>query len=222
MKADVLVLGAIKRELEGVLTKLGEPLVLAGREVVGLTLGVGKVQSALAAMQAVQTYAPSSVVLLGYAGAIDAGLAIGDGFVATKVVQYDLDLRAFALQRGQTFDENSKVAASTIDLYAPALSGFKQVVLGTADRFLLRSYREQNPYLSEELGLQASDMEGFAVARACQVLGLPCSILKVVSDDGLGRRPKDFKRFVRQADECLRMGLAQLLELPSEKSPTSL
>jgi len=222
MKTDVLVLGATKQELEGVLTKLGEPIVFAGCEVVGLTLGVGKVQSALAALQAIQTHAPSSVVLLGYAGAIDASLAIGEGILATQVVQYDLDLRAFGLQRGQTFDEHSKVVASKVDLFAPALSGFKPVVLGTADRFLLRSYREQNPYLSEELGLQASDMEGFAVARACRMLALPFSILKVVSDDALGRRPKDFKRFVRQADECLRMGLAQLLELPSEKSPTSL
>jgi len=222
MQCEVLILAATKRELEGVLTKLYEPIQVAGRVVVGVCIGVGKVQSALAAIQAIDAYAPSFVVLLGYAGAIEASLEIGDGFVATQVVQYDLDLRAFGLKRGQTFDGDSQMVDGAIELFAPVLSGFKKVILGTADRFLLRSYREEHPYLTEELGLGASDMEGFGVAMACRLRIIPCSILRVISDDSRGHRPKEFKRFVRQANERLKNGLVQLLDAPREKSPTSL
>lgn len=222
METEVLVLAATKYELEGVLTKLGEPIHIGEHSVVGVCTGVGKVQSALAALKALYVHTPRLVVLLGYAGALDPCLDIADLVVATKVVQYDLDLRAFGLQRGQTFDGGGKIVPASIDLYAPDLNGSKKVVLGTADRFLLRSYREQNPYLTEELGLGASDMEGFGIAQACVMRAIPCAILRVISDDAKGHRPKDFKRFVRQANERLRDGLLQLLEVPKEKSPTSL
>jgi adenosylhomocysteine nucleosidase len=76
--------------------------------------------------------------------------------------------------------------------------------------------------LTEELGLGASDMEGFGVAMACRLRIIPCSILRVISDDSRGHRPKEFKRFVRQANERLKNGLVQLLDAPREKSPTSL
>lgn len=222
MKAEILVLAATNRELEGVLTKLNEPYQLGTHRVVGVCTGVGKVQSALATLDALHTYNPRLVVLLGYAGAIDPSLAIADLIMATKVVQYDLDLRSFGLQRGQTFDGDGKVVPGSIDLFAPDLKGFKKVVLGTADRFLLRSYRQQHPYLTEELGLEASDMEGFCIAQACLLQAIPCAILRVISDDAEGRRPKDFKRFVRKANERLSDALLQLLEAPKEKSPTSL
>lgn len=222
MNIDVLVLAATKRELEGVLTKFDEPLSLAGQLVVGLCTGVGKVQSALSTLKALSAYAPHQVIVLGYAGAIDPALEIGDAITATKAVQYDLDLRLFALERGGTFDGSGRIVSGHIDLFVPNLQGFKKVALGTADRFLLRSYRQENPYLIDELGLGACDMEGFAIAQACKLESIPCSILKVISDDAMGHRPKDFKRFVRQANERLKEGLLQLLESPSEKSPTSL
>ncbi len=222
IECDVLVLAATRRELEGVLTKQQEPTLPAGRRVVGVCIGVGKVESALAAMQAIHAYTPSLVVLIGYAGAIDESLHIGDGITASRVLQYDLDLRAFGLGRGQTFDGDANRVGPAMELFPVQIDGFREVVLGTADRFLLRSYREQNPYLVQELGLGASDMEGYGVARACNLCAVPCTILRVVSDDARGHRPKDFKRFSREADATLKRGLTQLLEAPREKSPTSL
>ncbi|NCC64113.1 MAG: hypothetical protein EOM15_05620, partial [Spirochaetia bacterium] len=89
-------------------------------------------------------------------------------------------------------------------------------------RFLLRSYRESHPFLTKEMCLQVSDMEGFSVARAASMHGVPCSILRVVSDDAQGHRPKKFSSFAREASKKLAHGLLQLLEEPREKSPTSL
>ena len=167
-------------------------------------------------------YEPALVVLVGYCGALDPGFEVLDPVIAQEVKQYDLDLRAFGLERGATFDSEMNTVSSTCSLYAPPLTGFKRAVLGSADRFLVRSYRESHSYLTEELGLMISDMEGFSVALAAKANGVACSILRVVSDDSNGRRPKRFPSFVRDASKLLSQGLHQLLEEPREKSPTNL
>ncbi len=222
MGIDVLVLSASRRELEGVLPKGNEAITIVGNQIVSQCIGVGKVLSALNAQKAIMSFNPSLVVLVGYCGALDQSLQILDPVIAREVKQYDLDLRSFGLQRGETFDEQMHAVSGCCSLHAPSLEGFRQVVLGSADRFLLRSYRESHPFLTKEMCLQVSDMEGFSVARAASMHGVPCSILRVVSDDAQGHRPKKFSSFAREASKKLAHGLLQLLEEPREKSPTSL
>mgnify|MGYP001052703296 FL=1 len=55
MELDVLVVAPLKHELEGILTKLDEPVSIAGKRVLRTHIGIGKVASALAAMQAILT-----------------------------------------------------------------------------------------------------------------------------------------------------------------------
>ncbi len=222
MELDVLVVAPLKHELEGILTKLDEPVSIAGKRVLGTLIGVGKVASALATMQAILTYQPKQVILLGFGGAVDPSLEIGSALIATRVVQYDLDLRRFKLAWGDTFGPEGTVTKGTLDLFAPPLDGFAPAVFGTADRFLLRSEREQHPELASELGIALADMEGYSVALASHLHQLPCSLLRVVSDDAQGTRPKRFARFAEEARTKLARGLYALLEEPREKSPTSL
>ncbi|NCC65012.1 MAG: hypothetical protein EOM15_10190 [Spirochaetia bacterium] len=222
MHVDVLVLAPSRRELEGVLPIEHKMITIAGKQVFSQCIGVGKVLSALNAQKAIMTYNPSLVVLVGYCGALVQSLDILDPVLAIEVKQYDLDLCAFGLQRGFTFDQHMHVVSGCCSLVAPPLTGFRQVVLGSADRFLLRSYRETHPFLTDEMCLQVSDMEGFSVALAASIHAVDCSILRVVSDDAQGRRPKKFSSFAREASKKLNQGLFQLLEEPREKSPTSL
>ncbi|MGE4583537.1 MAG: 5'-methylthioadenosine/S-adenosylhomocysteine nucleosidase [Sphaerochaeta sp.] len=217
MGCDVLVLASSSRELEGVLTNISTPLSIAGE-----TVGVGKVCSAVSTMQALERYRPRMVVLLGYAGALDPELAIGDGVIATKVIQYDLDLRPFGLAIGQTYDAEGKPLSGELPLQTYDLPSFKAVVFGSADRFLVRSYRQEHPELRTVLGLDCADMEGFSVASACRAHGIPLTMIRVVSDDEQGHRPKDYAKFVRNASKTLSRGLQLLLDVPSEKSPTNL
>ncbi|MXI85423.1 5'-methylthioadenosine/S-adenosylhomocysteine nucleosidase [Sphaerochaeta halotolerans] len=222
MSIDVLVVAPLRHELEGVLTKLDEPVIIASRRVLGTVIGVGKIASGVTLARAIARYNPALVVLVGYCGALDEHLALGDVVCATRVVQYDLDLRAFGLDWGSTFLWDGSYAPQSLPLYHPAIDGVKPVVMGTADRFLLRSYRDEHPELREVLQLDCSDMEGYAVAYACHSVTIPCAILRVVSDDAKGNRPKQFKQFIREANEKLQEALQLLLEAPSEKSPTSL
>ncbi len=104
MSVDVLVVAPLRHELEGgVLTKLDESVSIASKRVLGGTVigGVGKVASGVAVTRAIALYDPKLVVLVGgYCGALTETLAIADVVCASRVVQYDLDLRAFGLEWG--------------------------------------------------------------------------------------------------------------------------
>lgn len=222
MELDVLVVSPLKHELEGILTKLDEPVSIAGKQVLGTLVGVGKVVSALATQQAILTYHPKQVILLGFGGGVDPSLEIGSALIATKVVQYDLDLRRFKLAWGDTFGPGEAITKGSLDLHAPPIEGFERAVFGTADRFLLRDDRIREPELVNTLGIALADMEGYSVALASHMHRLPCSLLRIVSDDAQGNRPKRFALFAEEARTKLARGLYALLEEPREKSPTSL
>ncbi|MDD3903094.1 MAG: 5'-methylthioadenosine/S-adenosylhomocysteine nucleosidase [Sphaerochaeta sp.] len=222
MSVDYLVVASSKRELEGFLTKEHEPVPYAGKLIVFACVGVGNVQAGINTLDAIYRYQPKAVLGLGYAGGIDPALQIGDGVVATSVVQYDVDLQSFGLKRGEVFGPQSKQVLGEITLFAPYMEGTRQGKMGSANQFLLRSYREANPWLVDELSLVSSDMESYGIALSAVKKEIPCTIFRVVSDDSLGHRPKDYKKFCLQANQKFVDFLYKLLESPKEKSPTNL
>lgn len=222
MDLDCLVVASSARELEGFLTKPGERSVFKGRSYLLAPLGVSQVQSALNALVALREYQPKRILLVGYAGGIDPALCIGDCILATEVVQYELDLRSFGLKRGETFGRVPNEVLGRLPLYVPP---YEKAILakgGSSDRFLLRDWREANPWLVDELGLGFSDMESYGVALAARIQDIPCTVCRVISDDAKGNRPKSYKKFCLQANQMFVEVLYSLLELPSEKSPTNL
>lgn len=222
MNLDCLVLASSQRELEGFLTKSDIVSSYLGKSYVLRVIGVSQVYSALNTMQALQHYRPQRILLVGYAGAVDPQLLIGDCVLATEVVQYELDLQAFGLKRGQTFGRNPNEVVGELSLFYPSYEGAILVRGGSADRFLLRSWREANPYIREELNLGFADMESYGVALAASMEGIPCTICRVISDDAQGRRPKNYTKFCQEANKKFVEILHVLLELPKEKSPTNL
>lgn len=195
-----LVVASSERELEGVQTNL--------RKVV---VGVGKVQSAVRAMEAIALWKPSRVICIGYAGAVDPSLTIGEIVQAESVVQYDIDLTSFGLRRCEVPSGDGSPLLGVLPLSPLPLSA-PLGRFGTADRFLLRRYREEHPFLRDELGLLCADMESFSVAYAAKRCGVKCSLLRVISDDERGRRPGNFAHFVREANERFSSALSAVSE----------
>lgn len=187
MEKKVLVLAANEGELKW---------MNGYQETSCATLGVGKVLSAVNATIQVQKIKPDHVLLVGWSGAVDPSFSIGDGFWGSRCVQYDIDLQSFKMPRGVVPD-GKKSSVGSLPLFFPPQA--HTTVLGTADRFLLRSYREANPWISEELSIGLSDMESYGVAYAMQQLNVPLSIYRVVSDDSKGHRPKKFGVFMKQS-----------------------
>lgn len=222
MALDCLVVASSPRELEGFLTKADILTYHLEKSYLVTSVGVSQVQSALNAMKAIIEHQPRRVLMVGYAGAIDPSLQIGDCILATEIIQYELDLRSFGLKRGETFGRAPNEILGKLPLFVPPNEGAILAKGGSSDRFLLRPWREANPYLTDELALGFSDMESYGVALAAKMQGIACTVCRVISDDGQGRRPKNYKTFCQSANQKFVEVLYSLLELPREKSPTSL
>ncbi|MFA7119049.1 MAG: hypothetical protein WC159_09770, partial [Sphaerochaetaceae bacterium] len=145
---DCLFVASSKLELEGILTNYPK-----------VVIGVGKAQSAVRTMKAIEIYKPKRIICLGYAGAITQNLRIGDLVCASSVLQYDIDLTSFGLKRCEVPTGDSNNLLGSLPLYVFPQTEARIGICGTADRFLLRSYRKDNPFLWEELGLLFCDME---------------------------------------------------------------
>ncbi|MCH3908671.1 MAG: 5'-methylthioadenosine/S-adenosylhomocysteine nucleosidase [Sphaerochaeta sp.] len=164
-------------------------------------VGVGKVQSAVRTLEAIQTNSPDLVVCVGFAGALSADLNIGDVVVGTTVCQYDIDLTAFKLKRCTVPTGEGMHSLGILSLWDdPRVEG-KRGPLGTADRFVTPAYRKDHPFVTEELGVIACDMESYAVAYAASRRNIPCMVARVISDDWEGRRPKNLPAFLRSYRE---------------------
>ncbi|WP_320127827.1 5'-methylthioadenosine/S-adenosylhomocysteine nucleosidase [uncultured Sphaerochaeta sp.] len=199
MSVDLLVVASSEDELEGFLTKYNEVHFLDGKSYVLVPVGVGKVQASANTVRSIFDYHPKAVLCVGYAGGVDPGLSIGTCVLASSVVQYDIDLRAFHLQRGEVPSAKKGETLASLSLDCPPMEATISCIGGTADRFLLRPFREENPWLMEDLHLGFADMESYGVAYACFSMDCPCTVCRVISDDALGHRPKRFKPFKAQA-----------------------
>lgn len=129
-----------------------------------LLTGIGKVSAATAVAAALAERRPSRVLNVGTAGALRDGLEgvhrIG------RAIEHDLDHDGLSQLLGEPVP-----GEVVLDPSLPT-------VLATGDTFV------QDGALRAELAARAHlvDMEGYAVARACEAAGVPCSIVKVVSD----------------------------------------
>lgn len=139
-----------------------EAACLVGVDVV-LT-GIGKVAAAATVARAIAERRPPFVLNVGTAGALHDHLE--GPHVVGRVLEHDVD-HAFL---GDLIGE-ALVGEIVLDAEEPT-------VLATGDTFV------SHPELRADLARRADlvDMEGFAVARACQLAGVPCRMVKVVSD----------------------------------------
>ena len=129
-----------------------------------LLTGIGKVSAATAVAAAIAERRPSSVLNVGTAGALRDGLEgihrIG------RVLEHDVDKVLLGAMIGEPLEEEL------------VLDPAEPIVLATGDVFI------QDPAVRRALAERAHlvDMEGYAIARACAAMGVPCEIVKVVSD----------------------------------------
>jgi adenosylhomocysteine nucleosidase len=139
-----------------------------------LVTGVGKVNAAVAVSTILGEHSPSRVVNLGTAGALHDGLA--GTYIVRSVIQHDLDDAVL-------FDLTGLHVSETIDVADEGLR------LATGDAFIT------DARIREELARTADlvDMEGYAVARAAIVAGVPVTIVKEVSDSADGSAGRSWR-----------------------------
>ena len=137
--------------------------IFANKEIMVIISGIGKANGAMATYHACREYSPKRVLNLGAAGAVAPGMAVGDIYHITKIVEPDRP----------DFRTNGPHS------YAPeTIKGFDTAVIATQDHAVISlEERQQVAQLA-----QLVDMEAAGVAQACRKFKVPCMVFKYVTD----------------------------------------
>lgn len=157
MSSKILVLTALESELDASRAPDGIAVIFTG---------VGKINTTIAALQAVQAMQPKLVVNYGTAGKLNSKL---NGLVeVADVIQRDMNAEPLA-PRGRT-------------PFAPDLdhlvSGQRGVICGSGDSFVTAA----DPWLVANK-VDIVDMELFAIAQVCLRHGIAWRAFKFITDD---------------------------------------
>ena len=195
----------------------GHPVVLA-------EAGVGKVATALVSGLLLDRFGCQALIFSGVAGGLDPKLAIGDVVVADELLQHDYGavvkghLKAFRpgdapigkARNPFTFTLASqlrrKIAKAIQELELPPLPGGlgakrrPRVVLGrvlSGDQFVNCAMTRTR--LQKEFHGQAVEMEGAALAQVAERFGVPCIVVRCLSDLAGSESHMDFQTFLPAA-----------------------
>lgn len=177
---------------------------LNGVDVVLVKAGVGKVLAASCAETLIDVYHVGGIVFTGIAGGVGDDVNVMDMVIGTGLVQHD-----YGQVTNDGFVWNGEAAADAETGLIPVDEALSKIayesasdVLGaekvhqgvivTGDQFVAsESYVAQ---LQEKFNALACEMEGAAVARVADQFGVPCAVLRCMSDkaDGLAHDTYDF------------------------------
>lgn len=165
--------------------------------------GVGKVNAAAAAQKAIDAGA-DEILNCGVAGGLDPAMEVGDACEISQAVEYDFDLTMINGTRIGTHNER------TTPYFDCRTSGrFPARILATGDRF---TNDERDVTVPLELGATVKDMEGAAIAHVCELNGVPCRMLKCISDvHGKGAMTGQYKDNLAKALQSLAKALSSWL-----------
>ena len=199
--------------------------MIDGHDVVLVGSGMGKVNAALVTTLLADRFGCRTIVFTGVAGGLDPGLAIGDIVVADFLIQHDAGVvengRVRTYQPGYVPVINPTdrlgypVDGELLDRVRQRLADVSipgQIVYGTVlsgDQYL--NCETTRDRLRSELGGQAIEMEGGAVAQVCESFGIPWLVIRALSDLAGGSALFDFTAFVDRAAQSSAAILQQLL-----------
>lgn len=214
-----------RREIAGLAFRIG---ALDGHEAVLVEAGIGKVNAAVVASLLCHEFGVRVLLFSGVAGGLDPALGIGDVVIATTLIQHDYgaitDRQVLAFQPGALpLPGVSGVVGYHLDpalaarvrpvldgLVLPALSAAAtgeaartpQILFGTivtGDTFV--NCEATRIRLHETFRAMAVEMEGAAVAQVADRFGVPCLVVRALSDLAGAESHMDFPSFVHAAAE---------------------
>lgn len=178
---------------------------LFGTEAVLAVCGPGKINAALCTQSMILHYHPEWVLNLGVAGAGDTDVSIGDMVIATAAVQHDCDTSPIGDPVGLVSKINlielpcDAALRARLVKAAEAVAGVTvhEGVIATGDQFIHSG--DVRSRINGLFRAKAVEMEGGAVAHACYMHGVPCGVLRSISDQADGHSDMDYPTFTRLA-----------------------
>lgn len=215
----IAIIGAMDLEIESLKEKLADLREektagvtfysgkLCGRKVVLAVCGIGKVSAAACAQAAILRYRPAAVINVGVAGTLTNDLSIGDIAVGKDAVCHDMDTTALGDPAGYIsglglvkIPLSEELSARFLKICREkginALSG----TIASGDQFICEKGKKE--WISSFFGAVACEMEGQAIAQVCFMNGVPCAVLRSISDSAdEGAAQTDYEQFKRFAAE---------------------
>jgi len=181
---------------------------LAGKQVVVVRSGIGKVNAAICTQILADIYQVDGIVNTGIAGALHQELNIGDIVVSTDALQHDMDATGFGYKMGvipqmelsifPADEKLAKVAQEACRKVNPEIQVFAGRVV-SGDQFI--SNHEKKKWLTENFGGYCTEMEGAAIAQAAWLNGIPFLIIRAISDKADESAKMDYGEFEKKAIE---------------------
>ena len=169
-------------------------------EIFCVRSGVGEIFSAAATQMLICEFGVEIVINFGVCGALKSGVKTGTIFAVKGVVHYDFDLTPFGLEAGQYPDEPFAVIYADEGLlkkFLEASGDIKEAICASADKFV------EDKRIKEELvaryGADICEMESAGVLITAKNAGVPCLVIKAVSDGEGG--VEEYKKTVSEVSK---------------------
>ncbi len=177
---------------------------LLGKDVVMTVCGIGKVNAAVCAEAMILKYQPHEIINTGVGGALKKDVRLLDTVVASYAVQHDADTTALGDPKGMVstvnlvrFPTDSALNDKLISAIEKAGGRAVSGGVATGDQFV--SSLEVKAAIVNDFGCAACDMEGASIAQVCFLNGVPCAILRSISDGADEDANLSYTRFMEIA-----------------------
>lgn len=192
---------------------------ICGKSVVAVVSRIGKVAAAFTTAILIEKFKVDAVVFCGIAGGLGDSVKIGDIVVGQGCVQHDFYLADNDIFRipllnisnipcDKALSERCLEAAKSFcksEKSAELCDFFKEIgvasptvhtgIIASGDQFISDSAKKT--WIKEKIAnVQCVEMEGAAVAQACFEAGVPCAVIRVISDCADEGADVSFDRFV--------------------------
>lgn len=177
--------------------------------------GAGEIAAAAAAALLIDRYEVELLVNFGVVGGLTAEMAQTKTCVVEKVVHYDFDTSAYdgtlPAQYAEYPDIYLPATAALVERAVQIAPELKRVVCASADKFV--DGQEAKNALHEKYGADICEMESAAVVLTCNRSGVPCLLIKTVSDGLMGGAEEFGVALAHTSELCLEVADKIIREL---------
>ena len=167
--------------------------------------GIGELAAAAAAELLIDRYGVEMIVNFGVVGGLTEEMAQTKTCVVTRVVHYDFDLSGIdpvlPAQYPGYPDIYLPADAALVEKARAICPELRPVTCASADKFV--GNREDKERLHRDYGADICEMESAAVLLTCRRNGIPCLLLKAVSDGLTGGGKEYYEALEETASLCL-------------------
>lgn len=197
----VAIIGAMRSEVEQLTARMESVQLisqtgmnfyqgkLAGKEVVVVQCGVGKVNAALCTQILADRFGVSAIINTGIAGSLHPEVNIGDIVLSEDAIYHDMDVTVFGYAPGEvpgigqaSFPADQRLirlAKESCEVANPEIGVFVGRIV-SGDQFIMS--REKKDWLKANFGGYCTEMEGAAIAHGAWRNQIPFLIIRAISD----------------------------------------